>query len=374
MKVISDNLISAVAADEEDPDYPATNLLNGPNRIWKGTSQDAQVVVSVNANLSGFAVFATNAETMNWAVKDGVTTEASGSYTAPTRTYPDTLRAAYPIWIELDSIQSGDRTIELDFDAGSGNIIEAGTIVAGYVSEFPNPNYGLTRTIQDYSIREKLRSGEQFYRELSRVSVFSGNIVCRDTPFYSLLMGVIFRLGPTPTAWNLKAKDTITSDTIEFVVYGTIEAGASGTFDGPVARSISLTIEEAISGEPTISTGDAMGAYDIVEYDNGASSPINLSIGSLYKIIRINRTTTATVNLPAISSDTIGSWIWISKANSGQLIIKTDTGDTFLTSQGTGNTLRNTSAETGNFLLVQAEEDVWELSGSPTGSWEITTT
>lgn len=369
MKVISDNLITAVVADSENANYPATNVLAGPIRPWKAATNTAQLVISCSANLSGFAMFATNAETFDWRLMDGASEIESGTETAPTRVYPETLRNPAPFWIEFASVQTASRTIEIDFATAAGSILEVGTVSAGYISEFPAPQWGLTRTIKNYSIRKTLKSGEKYSVELPSVTTFSGTIEIQDNTLYDLIYGFLMRLSTSATAVKLVTTDETYEK--EWIVYGAFD-GISGSHSQGF-NTVSFTLEEAVSNYETAGTGGAdMGQYDILTYDDTDSTPVILPIGALYKKIIIDRTVACTLRLPAISSDTIGGWIEISKVSTGTLTIETDSGDTIVTSLlSDADTIENLTAGTGCVYFVQITETQWELSRSPTGTWQV---
>ena len=370
MKVISDNLITAVVADSENSNYPAENVLRGPIHPWKATQNTAQLVVSCSANLAGFAVFATNTDSFDWRLMDGTTEIESGTETAPARVYPDTLRTPSPFWIEFSAIQTNSRLIEIDFESATGSILEVGTVAAGYISEFPAPKWGMTRSIKNYSVRKTLKSGEKYSVELPSISSFSGTIETEDTQFYEILYGFLMRLSTSATACKFVTTDG-TNDT-EWIVYGDFD-GISGTHN-PGLNTISFNFEESVSGTAlTSSSGADMGYYEFLTYGDTDTSPINLPIGALGKKIIIDRTAACTLRLPPISADTIGRWIDISKISTGTLTVETDSGDTILSSLlGNGTVIRNMTANTGCIYLTQISETVWELSRYPVGVWETT--
>ena len=48
MKVIYPDNIASISADEEDANYPVSNLQNNhPKKVWKGTSRDAVITAIV---------------------------------------------------------------------------------------------------------------------------------------------------------------------------------------------------------------------------------------------------------------------------------------------------------------------------------------
>ena len=67
MKIIYPaNYISAITADEANSEYPVTNLQDEhPNKVWKATSKDARVSLTLLANCEAVAVFASNATTVS---------------------------------------------------------------------------------------------------------------------------------------------------------------------------------------------------------------------------------------------------------------------------------------------------------------------
>ena len=73
MKVIyPDNYINSISADEENENYPAANLLdNHIKKVWKASSNDAELTLKVKASSNTLAIFGTNATSITVSIDTG---------------------------------------------------------------------------------------------------------------------------------------------------------------------------------------------------------------------------------------------------------------------------------------------------------------
>ena len=79
MKILHPDCITGIAADEEDAEYPVENLLNDiPKQVWRATSVDAKVTLTVSSGASLF-IANTNATRIDFKLKvGGETGETAG--------------------------------------------------------------------------------------------------------------------------------------------------------------------------------------------------------------------------------------------------------------------------------------------------------
>ena len=168
MRIMYPDKITVLAADEENTHYPATNLQDGhANNLWKATSKDAVVTLTVSAGASAVAVFNTNATSVKVA-----TTDTSADTTV---TYDLTTSNEKSFWAEY-SATIIEHTVVLTFEAAVGDIVEAGVISAGTSILFADPKYGIREGLVDYSIIKKLKNGAFYLKDTNVARTFSGRV------------------------------------------------------------------------------------------------------------------------------------------------------------------------------------------------------
>ncbi|MDH5524437.1 MAG: hypothetical protein OEY01_10665 [Desulfobulbaceae bacterium] len=231
MKVIYPNNISAAVADEEDAEFPDDNVLDKyPKKIWKATSADAKLIVTVVGSSNGLAIFNTNAREMTVTVKDGdgVVVE-SNTYTLGDviDTYLELITDAGEIytslWVEY-LYQTLQHTIEIDFLAQTPNVAQAGIVWAGLVRTFPDPVGDLGEGRVDYSIVKELNNGAFYTRKRDIVRTFAGQIRVDRSPDFYQFMKIYDGVGPDPLPFRVVSSQ----DDREWAVFGKFEAPPGG--------------------------------------------------------------------------------------------------------------------------------------------------
>ncbi len=211
MKVIFTDNISAISADEQETNFPIENTTdnNIVKKVWRGTSADATVTLTVEADSNTVSIFGTNAGSITVTVKD--ITETSTLW-GPTeydlrgvdtlfKFMTDTAENHTSIWAEYDE-QASQHKIILDFEGSSGVVVQAGVIRAGLASDYNNAEYGLTNSLKDYSVVKELNNGSTWIDNKNIVQTFSGNfLISRDDGFPIFMKQFQDTTGVEPLPW-----------------------------------------------------------------------------------------------------------------------------------------------------------------------------
>ncbi len=177
--------------------------------MWRATSADATVTLTVAADSDTVSVFGTNAGSIIVTVKDITeTTTLWGPYTYDLRGVDtlykfmtDTAESFTSIWAEY-TYQSVEHKIILEFDASAGIVVEAGIIRAGSGSEYLNPLYGLNNSYKDYSVVKELNNGATWIDSKIIVRTFSGSFhILRNGEFPTFMTQFQEVTGVQPLAW-----------------------------------------------------------------------------------------------------------------------------------------------------------------------------
>lgn len=240
MKVIYPNNVISLTADEEDANYPVENLLDDhPKKVWKGTSKDAKLSLTVSAG-SGVGIANTNARSISILLKGGTTAQwdtgsvawSSDSAWAPhveqvvTGKYDLTESGVGMLWAEYPE-QAASHYIDIELAAGEGEIVQAGVLQAGPVLSFRDP-LNVEEGLKDYSIEEELNNGAFYYLQREIVRTFSFKLrVNREDDFYTFMHTIIRARGKRPLMWLISSG----IGTWEWVVYGRLEKLPKGSHD-----------------------------------------------------------------------------------------------------------------------------------------------
>ena len=211
MKCIYPDNVTAVLADEANANYPDDNISNDhPKKVWKATSEDAKITLTVSEGSNCVGIFNTNGTTITVTVKnaaeDTILVAAQEFDLSGIDTYykliTDSGSAWTSLWIDYD-YQAVEHKVIIDFERGSG-IIEAGVIRAGRANNFKNPKYGIKEGRKDYSIIKELNNGAFYIRKRDIVKTFGGSIfVERDREFYEFMTDIVTANGASPLAWKV---------------------------------------------------------------------------------------------------------------------------------------------------------------------------
>ena len=251
MKIILENLISAVTASSENTSYPDDNVLDEhPKRVWKGNSVDsASLVCTCSSGADTLALFNTNAENVSISITDPNEIEWEldwdnadwQSFEATVSTELFTQGDTKSIWATFDKT-TYPANITVTLSTATGTVIEAGVAIAGYAEEFKDPRYGIQQGLVDYSIAANLAVGAFYYNKLDIVRTFSGTIQPeRDTEFYTFMNDFARECGMEPKAIRLTDQDST-----EWLCYARLSSMPQGQHLYPRHSSINFSFIEVI--------------------------------------------------------------------------------------------------------------------------------
>ncbi len=205
-KCIYPSKIVSAAADSENINYPASNVLDEhPTLPWIAVGQSGTLILTVSGGSEGVAIFATNASVITVTVKDvngDIVVSEAHDLSGIDTWYKWFTQSQIP-QTELGLIypyQSTQHTIEIYADSGNSNVpVEIGVADAGSVRRF-RPSMDLGENPVDYSIRRPLSKG--FYRKKKDVvRRYTGTLrVEQDTEFHTV-MGIVQDLATAPATW-----------------------------------------------------------------------------------------------------------------------------------------------------------------------------
>ncbi len=210
MKIMFSDNISAISADEESANFPIENVQNDIVRqVWRATSADSIVTLTVESDSDTVSVFGTNAGTITVTIKNvaetvtlfGPTDYDLRGIDTLFKFMTDTAESHTSIWAEYDT-QGVQHKIILEFDGSSGIIVEAGIIRAGEASNYNNPDYGLSNSYLDYSVVKELNNGSTWIDRKNIVQTFNGGFtILRDTDFPVFMKQFRDNIGVSPLPW-----------------------------------------------------------------------------------------------------------------------------------------------------------------------------
>lgn len=256
MRNIYPDRITSVTTDEENANYPASNVQSDyVKEKWKATSADAVLVLTVSQG-AGVAIFGTNATTIEVAVSDGRTAAwapgaawasgavwADSSGTSVIKTYDLSASNVGALWADYTK-KNYKHIVELIFTGVAGSTIEAGVVRAGDVNTYRDPKSGITEGLRDYSIIKELNSGAFYTKKRDIVRIFGFQILEERNPdFYNFLLDVIQQNGPGPLAWRIVHR-SITD--WEWVVYARANGMPKGRHSFPAHSLLDILLIEMV--------------------------------------------------------------------------------------------------------------------------------
>ena len=266
-KIIYPDNITSVSADEENANFPVENVQTDYiKEVWKATSEDAQLVLKVSSG-KGAALFGCNAASVvvtvslgglaaEWAAAgdghDGAEWGAAsgghegaewegGEYDVVTE-YDLDEAGLGALWLDYNEITT-THFVTIDLTMAAGSIIEVGVAKAGDVYSFPEPTYGITEGLRDYSIVKELSNGAWYVKKRDIVRTFSLKLIMdRDTEFYDFMHKIYLLRGSSPLAWRISAG----LGNFQWIVYARAEDMPQGAHDYPDDSVITINLIEVI--------------------------------------------------------------------------------------------------------------------------------
>jgi len=244
MRVIKNNAISSITASSSDAGHPVSNLLNdSPKKRWTAadTTVDAVTVdIEISGTTDSIGIIGVSADSVTVSISDpnGIVWEnvwwpdvswvdSQDAVNVEYLVTPET-QGKFNLWIDFSQFTAAV-TIQLYFTKNyalaPSLLIGAGVVVVGVAEIFPNPNYGITEGIVDFSLTRELSNGATYYKPRDRVRKFSGEmIVNRESDFYRMFYDIARDYGSQPMMWYL-----IENMGNKWIVYGRLISMPEGS-------------------------------------------------------------------------------------------------------------------------------------------------
>jgi len=234
-KAIYPERTGTITASSENGAYPATNLANEyRKKVWKAVNavQTATLTVPISANSSAIAIYGTNAETGTITIADGGTPVLAAT--------PITISYGR-YWQEYTLYTSSCiATIEL---TTTETTLECGIVRAGDILTMAGLKYGASETLDDNSIKKKLRNGALYTKKLEMPRKFNYScFMTRETNWRDLMTLYEF-YGPDPFAMLLTDN---TDEDQRWTVFGAFDGVPSASHSTPSHSDVSISVLEAV--------------------------------------------------------------------------------------------------------------------------------
>lgn len=259
--IISNNVVN-VSADTEDPNFPATRLLdNYPSRKYKPANDDWSAILTVDVvgGCSDLMIAGTNAASVSVSVIDpnifeldtgwslGTSADDAGALdfswanqdisTTSTETYDinnDT------IWIELSETVIAPCQVILTLSGSSVEPLTAGVITANTVETYSgdNPNFGLDKDQDDRSVSAKNSNGSRYYKKGTVVRVFDVEVEMSRSDSRKL-ESFFNTQGELPSGWRLTDENSN-----DYMVFARMSGAPKITDSYPVNSVVNFKLIE----------------------------------------------------------------------------------------------------------------------------------
>ena len=199
MKILYPDKITSIAASSENANYLKENISDDyRGRYWAaGTSTLATLTLGVSADSNALALSNTNSVTVTVQINNSIGSPIYG----PTAHTMDSTRP--DLWVDY-TLATGTTQAIITFSSLATAIPYCGVVRAGYAYDFPNPQYGLSESMEDLSIVKKLNNGATYYKKRDIIRTFSGSLdVDRDTYFYVFMYTIFMNNGQSPLFWRI---------------------------------------------------------------------------------------------------------------------------------------------------------------------------
>jgi hypothetical protein len=260
MRHIPYNTINSFTTTSEDSDFLVENLLdNHPKRLYKAISGVSSVVLTADITVGVSAVLIAGSNATSATIKaydvnevtwgdsdDWGDSDVWANGVVGVTGYTVQRSTTGAIWIELTETIARPITLDITLVTASGTTLEVGVVTANISNtysdtEFPaNPNFGLSESREDYSIRALYSNGARYYKKGDIVRQFTGTIEMERDQFYTM-MDVYDTYGEIPSGWKLT---DIESN--NWVVFALMDGPPVGVHDTPNGVSVRLKLLEVV--------------------------------------------------------------------------------------------------------------------------------
>jgi hypothetical protein len=156
-------------------------------------------------------------------------------------TLETTTRTYDRFWQEYTE-QVAAHTATIKLTAASGETIEAGIVRAGSMQTYKSPQYGISQSPRDFSIKKQLRNGAIYTKKLEIIRAYSYSLnLVRDTEFNDLI-DLYNYYGPDP--FCMLITDAI--DDNYWCLFGSFDSEPQGSHSYPNDSIVNITILEAV--------------------------------------------------------------------------------------------------------------------------------
>ena len=212
MKVIAENMITAVVASSEGSTYEATNLLNSrPGSLWRGTGSSESLLFTLDGRrTSGLCLFNTNATAVSFQVYNPSAIDWHGIDWQNLQWMAEGVKITHVVNLDGESgacmVQwtpiGSSVNVLVSLTNNAGSVLRAGVGHGGEVLSYPDPSYGFTESIRDLSYIDEYNTGGLYTKDRPVARVFDmQHDMVRDSEFHSFIYDVKMRLHKRPAAW-----------------------------------------------------------------------------------------------------------------------------------------------------------------------------
>lgn len=251
------NLLTNLAADSENPEYPVGNVLDQhPKKVWKsGVAGSSTISFDIAQGSNCLTIFGTNASKI--AIKffdpNAIAWEESVAW-EPSVAWEKSIEEdayvfdlvqqgnTYAIWLDFKALPVHLKGT-ISFIAPGNEPVHVGVLLGGVRKDVGvNPLKGLTEGLVSYSSKIQLTNGAWWAEKRDIVRKFSGTIfIEREPVFYDFMYRIARELEPFPAAW--KVTDI---NLHNWIVYGMLEDMPTGTHEHFQYSTINFNILEVI--------------------------------------------------------------------------------------------------------------------------------
>jgi hypothetical protein len=252
------NTISAITAQDSDSNYPDDNLLDeNVGLIWKSAVAPGGgpypnktlsfSCVSVVGMTTAIAIFGiTGATSVSIAASYTISGQTTSLATQTFNMHPSAAVYYDRIWAEYAPvyIEGAPTSVTFDFVVTLTGYYQfsAADVVGGAVITFPDPQYGLTQSRIDKSIKQELAGGGYYIHDALKPRTMNLSwVMGRDTDFDELDSLYNIR-GSKPLAMLIS--EALEND-MKWCGYFHMTDAPTATHDMPSFSAVSLSIREA---------------------------------------------------------------------------------------------------------------------------------
>lgn len=257
MNLIFPSKLTAVSADKENANYPASNVIDAhPQNVWESIGNTGVLRCAVGGGADTLAIHNTNAESItvtvralggidwqpgseiDWGSELDWQTDAGDPATT---VYDLNAKGVGRLWGAY-TLEANPHVLEIEFTAASGTIVEAGVVDIGVGNPFLDPLQGVAQGLKHSYIIKEFNNAAVDIIVRTVVRTFGFTMTEDRDPDFNTFMDDIMQVwGPRPLSWRLC--DGALTDW-EWIVYGRCDPLPSGRHSLPTHSNIDVNIIE----------------------------------------------------------------------------------------------------------------------------------